>query len=110
MVESVLVFRGEDEAVAQPETFRCCPLGLQFYARDAFPTYRVLDLKVEVPADGGGRTPFDCSGVVVHSEYDEERELFRTWVVFVDVPPEVRQRFDCLARKGGFLCPHCENY
>ena len=112
MAKHVLVFRGEEEdGVPQPETFRCCPLGLQFYAKDALPTYRVIELTIDDPGDGTTEAkPVDCSGVVVHSQYDEEKALFRTWVMFVDVPEETRQRFGCLARSSDFLCPHCENY
>lgn len=112
MDKEVLVYCGEGEAVPQPESFRCCPLGLQFYSKRELPTYRVLELQIKVPAaePGGEETLSDCSGVVVHSQYDSERDLYRTWVMFADLPAETRERFRCMSKESNFLCPHCENY
>ena len=114
MSTEVLVYCGEQEGTRQPEFFRCCPLGMQFYSPTELPTYRVLELQVAVPEDlkkNGLKTKsVDCSGVVVHSQWDNERELFRTWVLFADLPQDMRDHFRCLARESDFLCPHCENY
>jgi hypothetical protein len=109
----VLVYCGEDESgTPQPELFRCCPLGLQFYSPNDLPSYRVLELQVVVPDEGDRDSgqPVDCLGVVVHSQHDPERDLYRIWVMFADLPEAVRNQFKCLGRNSGFLCPHCENY
>lgn len=110
---TVLVYSGEEtEGTRQPELFRCCPLGLQFYSPRRLPTYRVLELQVNVPGEeeNDEEEPVDCMGVVVYSQHDTERDLFRTWVMFADLPEHLRNRFECLSREADFLCPHCENY
>jgi len=112
MEKDVLVYCGEGEEVRQPDTFRCCPLGLQFYSKRELPTYRVLELQVRVPDRDEKEAPtlIDCSGVVVHSQWDPEKNMYRTWVMFADLPEEMRERFRCISKESDFLCPHCENY
>jgi hypothetical protein len=107
---AVEVHLNGDGAIMQPNTFRCCPLGLQFYAKKELPDYRVLHLKVE-ENDGADR-PFmiDCNGVVVHSQFESERNMYRIWVVFMDVEQETRDRLHCIARENDTLCPHCMNF
>ena len=110
MQREVLVFSGADATEKQPETFRFCPLGVQFYSREALPEFHQLemDLKgaegIELPS--GAR----CEGVVVQSQFDARRGLYRNWILFLDLPEELRRRFHCFAKESGSLCPHCMNF
>ena len=99
-----------DGAVTQPHTFRCCPLGIQFYAKTELPAYRVLSLKVEEGGAEGQPVLVDCTGLGVHTQYEQEREMYRTWVVFMDLEQDTRDRLHCVARDNDTLCPHCMNF
>jgi len=110
MQNEVLVFYGQEDPERQPETFRFCPLGVQFYARKLLPEYQLIELDlhgspgVELPA--GTR----CEGIVVHGQFDPDRQLYRHWILFMDLPEEIRRKFRCFAKESGALCPHCENF
>jgi len=95
----------------QPETFRFCPLGVQFYSRHRLPEYKQIELQVR-GAEGiaGSRKRMRCEGIVVHSQYDRRRKQYRHWILFIEIPDALRNQFRCIARQTGSLCPHCENF
>lgn len=108
----VTVYLGEEKGVSQPETFRCCPLGVQFYSERELATYEVMEFKLNAPAGvpfifSG---PMTCSGVVVHCQKDIPNDRFRIWLMFLDLPESVRSQLECMGKSGEFLCPHCENF
>ena len=106
----VLVHLAGHEAVPQPATFRCCPLGVQFYTPEAVEKYKVLEVKLDIPKDGDETEAVLCSGVVVHCQDDTDTGLHRIWVFFLDVPELVRNHLRCIAKESEFLCPFCENF
>ncbi len=110
MEHEVLVYCGEEGPESQPETFRFCPLGVQFYSRTQLPQYQQIRMNL----DGTPTAPIpagtQCEGVVVHSQYDRDRRLYRNWILFIDLPEDVRRQFQCFARKSGTVCPHCMNF
>jgi hypothetical protein len=110
MGQEVLVFCGDEGGVRQPDTFRCCPLGLQFYSPKELPSYQVLEFKVKAPSDAAAGVPVDCSGVVVHSQYEDKRGMYRVWVAFLDLDEGVRRGLECFAKDAKLTCPHCMNY
>ncbi len=110
MPNDVVVLTG-DEGVAtpQPETFRCCPLGVQFYSKQKLAPYRILDVQLAFPDENGGQ-PVHCSGVVVHCRKVHAEELYRVWVMFSDLSKELRSKLACVSNKAQVKCPHCENF
>lgn len=110
--QDVLVFCGEeDDPAPQPETFRCCPLGVQFYSRGDVPHFRIMDLNLKVPESGvADALDIQCRGVVVHSQHDRKSDLYRIWVLFMDLKPEVADRLKCTTKKKNLTCPHCANF
>jgi len=110
MEHEVLVFCGEEGPERQPETFRFCPLGVQFYSRAQLPEYRQIRMSLGGSPGAPIAEGTQCEGVVVHCQYDPERRLYRNWILFIDLPEEVRRQFQCLARQSGTLCPHCMNF
>lgn len=112
MSVDVTVYVGENEGVNQPDSFRCCPLGLQFYSQKELPAYETVEFRLQTPPG----TPFvfngpmTCSGVVVHCQKDVPHDRFRIWILFVDLPEEIRSQLTCLGKSGDLLCPYCENF
>jgi hypothetical protein len=107
---SVFVFLGSDEAIEQPQTFRCCPLGVQFYAPESVEKYRILSIRLQIPGEEQVQAEIECSGIVVYSQQDDSNGLYRTWVYFLDLPEEVRDYIHCAAKDADTLCPFCENF
>ncbi len=106
----VLVYCGDDDPDRQPETFRFCPLGVQFLSHKELPLYRQIEINLTGAPGVDLPGPTRCEGVVVHSEFDRHRRLYRNWILFLDLPDAIRKRFRCMAKKTGWLCPHCENF
>lgn len=106
----VLVCCEDQEPEYQPETFRFCPLGVQFLTRHRLPEYKQIELNLVGGPGAQLPHPARCEGVVVHSEYDRHRRRFRNWILFINLSDDIRGHFRCLAEKSGWLCPHCENF
>ena len=105
----VLVYASCPQGIKQPGTFRCCPLGVQFYSHSDIPMYSVMEIKLDFPVEDQ-TVPIDCSGVVVYSEFDKKSGMYRIWVTFLDLDEEKKKRLKCLGKCTETLCPHCENY
>jgi hypothetical protein len=110
MDDGVLVFCGDTKGVRQPEHFRCCPLGLQFYSRRKLDTFSILDFRLDAPSRGGRPSSVTCSGVVVQCQRSKPGPMYRTWVMFLDLPESIRRKLKCVAHMSDTLCPHCENF
>lgn len=97
--------------VPQPDTFRVCPLGLQFYSKRPLPEFELIEFRVALPDASGRRRAVKCTGVVVHCREDAEHSpLYRVWIKFLDLPEEQRNKIQCFAKQSNFLCPYCENF
>ncbi|HNS81232.1 MAG TPA: hypothetical protein PKM67_07225 [Kiritimatiellia bacterium] len=94
----------------QPVTFRCCPLGIQFYTDDALQEDLMLEVAVNLPDADGHMQKICCCGVVVQSVLEDTCKGYRNWVYFVDLAPSIKQQLHCLAKESEFLCPYCENF
>ncbi len=105
----VLVY-ADDEAVAQPETFKFCPLGVQFYTRKKYDECSIHEFSVDVEGDGRAPERISCSGVVVDCCKSGDGEMYRVWMKFLDLPETASDRIHCLVKSTEFLCPFCENY
>lgn len=108
--EAVSVVMDNGEIMPQPDHFRVCPLGMQFYSREAVPEYVLLDLKITVLDADGTSTDLACTGAVVLSRYDPGCDLYRIWVVYVDLDDEKRNVLSCTCKEKNLLCPHCMNF
>ena len=95
----------------QPVTFRCCPLGIQFYTDDPLQEDLMLEVAVDVPGgEDGKRQKISCCGVVVQSVLENPRNSYRNWIYFVDLAPDIKDRLHCFAKDSDHLCPFCENF
>lgn len=106
----IQVFLGKQDPVQQPEGFRVCPLGVQFYSQRALEEYELMEFKLDLPLNGRAPETISCSGMVVHCQPVESNGLYRVWIKFLDLPPEQQSRIQCMAKDGKHLCPHCENF
>jgi len=108
MPQHEIIVCQENDSTPQPDAFRCCPLGVQFYSKKDLPTYQVMELKLAPP--GAKTDPLDVNGVVVHSQLDPKYNLYRIWIIFVDLPDEIKKRLTCLSQDAHTLCSHCQNF
>lgn len=100
------------KGIRQPDTFRVCPLGLQFYSQKKLPEFELVEFKIDIPGPNGSKRTekITCTGVVVHCRMDKETSLYRVWIKFIDLPDSKRNRIRCVAKDSSFLCPYCENF
>lgn len=102
---------GKQASVTQPnETFRVCPLGVQFYSPKKVEDFCVMDFKMQVAQADGSSADIKCAGVVVHSQKEKASGLYRVWVKFLDLPQDGSARLKCAAQDADAICPHCENF
>jgi hypothetical protein len=108
----VTLVLSEQEQVPQPDSFRVCALGVQFYSPRPFPEFEVLDFVIRIP-DGNKRPEnVGCTGVVVHCRKSELADAgkYRIWVKFLDLPETKIKRLKCISRLARLQCPYCENF
>lgn len=105
----VLVHVDSDHGVRQPATFRCCPLGVQFYSERQVPQYSILNFTLSIP-ENPHLAKVECSGAVVHCEKLNGDVNYRIWLYFLDLPETARPHLHCFAKEASFLCPFCENF
>jgi len=97
--------------VLQPsETFRVCPLGLQFYSPKKIPDFKVMNFRMQMAPGNGEQEEVTCSGVVVHCQKEKATGLYRVWVKFLDLAKDNGARLECAAKNADTICPHCENF
>lgn len=110
--EDVLVFHGdEDEGVAQPGTFRCCPLGIQLYNRREIPLFELVEFTLKIPPlEEAPVETITCTGIVASCRPDETTDLYHVYVKFLDLPESARQRLQRITQTLDHLCPFCANY
>ncbi|MBM4155772.1 MAG: hypothetical protein FJ221_12205 [Lentisphaerae bacterium] len=107
---SVMVFCGEEDTQQQPDSFRCCPLGVQFYSQREIEPYKIMEMDLQFPGEDSQALATRCCGVVVQSAFVKARDMYRVWLMFTDLPTDVQKRLKCVSKKAGTQCPHCENY
>jgi hypothetical protein len=105
----VTVFVGNAPGIEQPDLFRCCPLGCQFYSKDEIEKYKVMEIDLEVPRNGNNEK-ITCSGVIVHSKPEEKNTRYRIWMYFLDLPEDIKKSLHCIAKDAGTICPFCQNF
>lgn len=109
--ENVVVYLGDKEAIEQPETFRFCPLGVQFYSHSAVAEYALLECRFNVPNVNGDLAEIECTGLVVQCcEPMNGDTLYRIWVKFLNLSEETLQHIQNLARRQRLICPFCRNF
>jgi hypothetical protein len=108
----VTVVLSDRETIRQPDSFRACPLGIQFYSPRPLPEFEVLEFVIAVPNGAKASKDIECSGVVVHCRKSEQKgsDSYRIWVKFIDLAETHRKRIQCMARTSDSLCPYCENF
>jgi hypothetical protein len=111
--QEVVVYVGDEDATLQPDTFQFCPLGVQLYTTEAMKECQMMELTLTLPteADDEEEEQVQCIGFVAQCYPAEDREgLYRVWVKFLDLPPDVFERIRDLATSRKFTCPFCQNF
>jgi hypothetical protein len=109
--EPVTVFVGKKDKVKQPEGFRLCPLGVQFYSSHKIQEFECMEFKIQVPGNGKRKSSeITATGVVVNCKQEKSNARFRVWIKFLDLPEADKSRIQCVAKSGKHLCPYCENF
>lgn len=93
----------------QPEGFRCCPLGAQFFSDVELTPYNTVSFRLDDPASGPGAV-IECQGVVVNCVPVADSAEYKIFVYFVDLNAEHQARLSALAKTSGLICPYCENF
>jgi len=106
----VTVVMGKKRTQRQPDTFRVCPLGLQFYSSRKMQEFEVVDFNMQVPDKKGKAFEIRCTGVVVHCKPEKNKRHYRVWIKFLDLPQSEGTRLKCVSKASHLLCPHCENF
>lgn len=107
--QPVTLFTGKKSAVAQPDGFRVCPMGMQFYSKRKMKEFELLEFTIDAPTKKGVPQSIACTGVVVHCRRDKN-SMYRIWVKFLDLPEDARKEIECVSKKSKLLCPYCENF
>lgn len=108
--DPVTLFVGGRKGVRQPDGFRMCPLGIQFYASRPIARYKLLDFNISVAGNGHKSGKIRCCGAVVHCRRDAKENCYRIWVKFLDLPKSKERQLHCVAKSARLLCPFCENF
>jgi hypothetical protein len=105
--KDVTVYMGDRGAgIAQPQDFRLCPLGCQFYSSRKIREFDILEFAIDLPS-GKKQRRHTCTGAVVRCEKERDQDLYRVWLHFLDMPKASRQHLRCMAKKGDYLCQNC---
>ncbi|MFH0909502.1 MAG: PilZ domain-containing protein [bacterium] len=104
----VMVFLGAKDCIKQPQTFRLCPLGLQFYSPKRLNEFDLMEFTIDVPDKGHRTRTQKCIGAVVRCQREEKN--YRVWVKFIDLPRTASENIRCISKKGNHLCCYCENF
>ena len=107
-VQAVVELNHED-SVTQPDEFRCCPLGVQFYSPTPLPTFGEVQVRLLLDGRESG-DEVSCAGMVVHCQLMDEPRMHRVWVYFLDLEEEAREHMRCFAHESQCLCPFCQNF
>lgn len=110
--KEVLVFLGNQDGIRQPHTFQLCPLGVQLYTSNPVQECLLIDLKLALPAlDGEGEEEVSCTGLVAQCLPSQNgKDLYRVWVKFLDLAPDLVERIRILTTDRKFICPFCRNF
>jgi hypothetical protein len=106
----VTVVLGNRKSVRQPDGFRICPLGIQFYSTKPIARFKLLDFQISMSRNGDGSGKIHCCGAVVHCRRDSRKGCYRIWVKFLDLPKSKEKQIQCAAKSARLLCPYCENF
>ena len=107
---SATVILGDGAAIAQPQNFQLCPLGLQYYAPKPIDECCIIDFDLDLPGNNQEAERIQCSGIVAHCREEEAQSMYRIWVKFLDLPERAKERIKCVACDSNLLCPFCENF
>jgi hypothetical protein len=113
-VTKKVVVRICDENNAQSsDTFRLCPLGIQFYSKKPLNEFDLFEFSLDLDEKKTKKksaVPVTCTGAVVRCQKDKDNGLYRVWIQFIDLPEATRKKIKCVARDGKTLCSYCENF
>ena len=102
---------GQQPTIPQPnDTFRVCPLGLQFYSPKKVADFQMMDFRMQMAQGNGRSREVTCAGVVVHCQKEKATSLYRVWVKFLDPAKGKCARLESAAKHADTICPHCENF
>lgn len=91
----------------QHQFFQCCHIGMVFYSSDQIDDYRQMEFNLSLLEDSGDKIPINCKGVVVDSSYEEDRAMFKTYLLYTEIDEDVRDRLRRLSKEKDLRCPFC---
>jgi len=106
----VMLFTGGENAVEQPQGFRVCPLGVQFYSPQEMAECTIHECELALPTEDEGTERIRCCGIIAACHRDGDHSMYRIWMKFLDLPDKARDRIECMVQSTEFLCPYCENF
>lgn len=104
-----VVFDGcEGKSRQEHRFFQCCHIGMVFFTSDLMEDYRQMEFNLSFPEDDGSSgAPINCKGVVVDSDYDEERGLYKTCLLYIDIDDNTKKRLEKVTKEKDLRCPYC---
>ena len=106
----IAIFLDTSDNQVQTSGLSCCPLGVRFYSKEALPLYTIVDVHLSSSVMHCNEHDFNCRGVIVHCEKDDQNGNFLVHVFFTEIPEPARNNLVCVATQAGTLCPYCENF
>ena len=97
----LVVGEAEDD---RNQLFQCCHIGMVFYTPEQIEDYRQMQFQLSLNGDG----LLNCTGVVVDSLYVEEREMFKTFLLYTDIDDSTRERLRKISSEKELRCPFCQ--
>jgi hypothetical protein len=88
------------------QLFQCCHIGMVFYTPEQIEDYRQMQFELSLNGDSDG--PVNCKGVVVDSLYVEEREMYKTFLLYTDIDDSTRSRLRKISSEKELRCPFCQ--
>lgn len=111
-VSDIIIFSDEDEGQPQPANFRLCPLGVQYYAVQPLNECSLIELTLTLAGDErDSADAIRCTGFVAQCcEPQNGDRLYRIWVKFMDLAPQIEERLRSICAECDLKCPFCQNF
>ena len=84
--EPVTVVLDGDESVTQPDAFRVCPLGIQFYSPKPLPEFEILEFDISIPGKATAPARRSRAPESWSTAPEKDPPCYRIWVKFLDLP------------------------
>lgn len=91
----------------KPLLFQCCHIGMVFYSPEPIENYKQINFNLSIIADSDEDIPLNCKGVVVDSDYEEEKDMYKTFLLYTDIDGGTKERLKKISEERELKCPFC---